>query len=65
MIEGDSYFDRSMVIQHRTALEKERQELEMLDVNKGPATGGAPPRIPSEKRISDTDDAEYGDGGNQ
>ncbi|MGH9820195.1 MAG: amidohydrolase family protein, partial [Pyrinomonadaceae bacterium] len=65
MIEGEVYFDRAKDIQKRAEMAKERQELEKLDVNKAPGTGGTPPRIPSEKRISDTDDAETGDGGNQ
>lgn len=66
MIEGEVYFDRTKDIQNRATLAKEREELEKLDVNKAPGTGGAPPRVPTEKRRSDTDDAEYGDdGGNQ
>ncbi|MEP6850931.1 MAG: amidohydrolase [Acidobacteriota bacterium] len=65
MIEGETYFDRTKDIQNRAAMQKEREDLEKLDVNKGPATGGAPPRIPTEKVKTDTDDAEYGDGGNQ
>ncbi|MEP7074418.1 MAG: amidohydrolase family protein [Acidobacteriota bacterium] len=65
MIEGETYFDRTKDIQNRAAMQKEREELEKLDINKGPATGGAPPRIPTEKVKSDTDDAENGDGGNR
>ncbi|HNU06943.1 MAG TPA: amidohydrolase family protein [Pyrinomonadaceae bacterium] len=58
-IEGDVYFDRAKDIAQRTVLEKERQELEKLDVNK-PANGGGttPNRVPSERRISDRDDAD-------
>jgi imidazolonepropionase-like amidohydrolase len=67
MIEGEVFFDRKEDMQRRDALQKEREALEKLDVNK-PPTGGAPttpPRIPSEKRLGERDDAEYTDGGNQ
>ena len=65
MIEGEVYFDRAKDIQKRADMAKEREELEKLDVNKAPGSGGTQPKIPAEKRISDTDDAEFGDGGNQ
>jgi len=65
MIEGDVYFDRGKDLQTRTELAKEREELEKLDVNKGPASGGTQPKIPSEKRMEERDDAEFGDGGNR
>ena len=65
MIEGDVYFDRANDLQRRTELAKEREELEKLDVNKGPASGGTQPKIPSEKRMEERDDAEFGDGGNR
>jgi len=65
MIEGEVYFDRAKDQQVRADLAKEREELEKLDVNKAPGTGGAPPRIPSEKRRAERDEAEYGDGGNE
>jgi hypothetical protein len=65
MIEGEIYFDRARDIQKRTDLAKEREMLEKLDVNKAPASGGTPPRVPTEKRRGDRDDAEYGDGGNR
>ena len=66
MIEGEVYFDRAKDIQNRAAMAKEREELEKLDVNRAPSTGGAPPRIPTEKLKTERDDAEYGDdGGNQ
>jgi imidazolonepropionase-like amidohydrolase len=64
MIEGEVYFDRSKDIQKRAELEKERQELEKLDVNKTPGSGATQPKIPSEKRQSERDEAEFGDGGN-
>jgi hypothetical protein len=62
MIEGEIYFDRAKDIQNRATLAKEREELEKLDVNKAPGTGGTPPRIPSEKRETHSDDDEFGDG---
>lgn len=65
MIEGEVYFDRSKDIQMRADLAKEREQLEKLDVNKAPGTGGTAPRIPSEKRQAERDEAEYGDGGNR
>ena len=68
MIEGQVYFDRSKDIQMRADLAKERETLEKLDVNRAPAGGGGTqPRIPSEKRRAERDEAEYGDGdgGNQ
>jgi imidazolonepropionase-like amidohydrolase len=65
IIEGDTYFDRSKDIQMREQLAKERQELEKLDVNKAPSSGGTQPRVPAEKRQAERDEAEYGDGGNQ
>jgi hypothetical protein len=49
----------------RADLAKEREQLEKLDVNKAPGTGGTAPRIPSEKRQAERDEAEYGDGGNR
>ena len=65
MIEGEIYFDRAKDITKRAELEKEREALEKLDVNKPPGSGGTSPTIPKEKRQADRDDAEYGDGGNQ
>jgi imidazolonepropionase-like amidohydrolase len=65
MIEGEIYFDRSKDIAQRAALEKERQELERLDVNKPSGGGTTQPRIPSEKRTEERDEAEYGSGGNE
>jgi adenine deaminase len=65
LIEGKTYFDRSKDLQMRAQLAKERETLEKMDVNKAPATGGTPPRVPSEKRQEDRDEAEYGDGGNR
>ena len=61
LIEGDVYFDRTKDVQMRADLQKEREALEKLDMNKAPGSGGTPPKIPSEKRRGDRDDAEYGD----
>ena len=65
MIEGVVYFDRTKDIQNRADLAKEREQLEKLDMNKAPASGGTSPRVPTERRQAERDDAEYGDGGNQ
>ncbi len=62
MIEGEVLFDRSKDIAMRDEMKKEREALEKLDVNKAPASGGTSPKIPTEKRQADRDDA---DGGNQ
>lgn len=65
MIEGEVYFDRNKDIAKRAELEKERTELEKMDANKAPGSGGTPPKVPSEKRIADRDDADQTDGGNR
>lgn len=66
IIEGETFFDRAKDIQKRADLAKEREELEKLDVNKPPSAGGTQPRVPSERRVEERDDAEFGnDGGNQ
>ena len=65
LIEGETYFDRAKDAQMRTDMAKERETLEKLDINKPPAAGGGPPRVPTERRRGDRDDAEYGDGGNK
>ncbi|HCA57080.1 MAG TPA: amidohydrolase, partial [Blastocatellia bacterium] len=49
MIEGVVYFDRKADIERRGLLAKEREELEKLDINKAPGSGGAAPRIPTER----------------
>ncbi|HXF42934.1 MAG TPA: amidohydrolase [Pyrinomonadaceae bacterium] len=61
MIEGEIYFDRSADILRRADLAKEREELEKLDVNRPPASGGSQPRIPMERRPGERDDAEFVD----
>ncbi len=61
LIEGDTYFDRNKDIQARAGLQKEREALEKMDINKAPGSGGTQPKIPAEKRRGDKDEAEYGD----
>ncbi|HEY0429701.1 MAG TPA: amidohydrolase [Pyrinomonadaceae bacterium] len=63
LIEGEVFFDRVKDELSRTALQKERETLEKLDVNKPPTSGATSPQIPRERRQSDRDEAE--DGGNQ
>ena len=58
LVEGEVYFDRAIDIQKRAELAKEREALEKLDVNKAPASGGTSPRIPTEQRIKDRDEAD-------
>lgn len=66
MIEGEVYFDRAQDIQRRSLIAKEREELEKLDVNKAPGSGGTQPARPAERRVEERDEAEHGEiGGNQ
>jgi imidazolonepropionase-like amidohydrolase len=65
MIEGEVFFDRAADIQRRTLLAKEREELEKLDVNRAPATGGGAPARPAERRQAERDEADHVDGGNR
>lgn len=65
LIEGEVFFDRTADSKKRELLAKEREELEKLDVNRPPGTGGTPPRVPAERVRGERDDAEYGDGDNQ
>ena len=68
MIEGEIYFDRQQDLIKRGELQKEREALEKLDVNRPPgagAPGTTAPALPKEKRQAEHDDAEYGDGGNR
>jgi len=64
IIEGEVYFDRAKDKTMRTDLAKERETLEKLDMNRAPGTGGAPPRVPTERLRGDLDDADR-DGGNR
>jgi imidazolonepropionase-like amidohydrolase len=66
MIEGETFFDRARDILNRPNLAKERETLEKMDVNRSPSSGATTqPRIPSEKRQADRDEADGRDGGNQ
>lgn len=63
MIEGEVYFDIAKDKEMRAAMEKERQELEKAEPNKG--SGTAPPPIPKERRKAHHDDADgHKNGGN-
>lgn len=67
LVEGEILFDRAKDVLMRTELAKERETLEKLDVNRAPGTGGTPPRVPTERRNGDRDDADHVviDGGNK
>ncbi len=65
LIEGDVYFDRAADAKMRTDVAKEREALEKLEINRAPATGGGPPRVPADRRRGDRDEAETWDGGNK
>lgn len=65
VVEGEVVFDRSRDILNRPALAREREMLEKMDVNKAPGSGGAAPRVPTEKRQAERDEADAKDGGNQ
>jgi len=60
MIEGEVYFDRGKDLTRRAELQKERETLEKLDVNRPSGSGGTPPARPSEYRQEDLDEAEGG-----
>lgn len=65
MIEGQVFFDRSKDKANRALLAKEREDLEKLDVNRPPSSGGTAPARPAERRVEDRDDADREDvGGN-
>ncbi|MEJ7863078.1 MAG: amidohydrolase family protein [Pyrinomonadaceae bacterium] len=69
MIDGEVYFDRNKDVQKRADLQKERETLEKMDINRAPASGGANttlPVVPREKREAHRDDADsIKDGGNK
>ena len=66
IIDGETFFDRNQDIARRADLARERETLEKADANRPPTSGGTQPRIPSEKRRAERDEAEYGDdGGNR
>ncbi len=58
LVEGEILFDRAKDAQMRTDMAKEREALEKLDVNRAPGAGGTPPRVPTERRRGDRDEAE-------
>ena len=58
MIEGEVFFDRAQDKLNRALIAKEREELEKLDVNRAPGTGGTTPARPADRRIKDRDEAE-------
>jgi imidazolonepropionase-like amidohydrolase len=58
IIEGDVYFDRAQDKAGRAALAAERAELEKLDQNKAPGSGGTSPRAPTERLRGDLDEAD-------
>lgn len=62
-VDGEVLFDRAKDISNRALLEKERQDLEKLEVNRAPGQGqpSTPPAIPRERKKADLDDAEEGD----
>ena len=64
LIEGEIYFDRAKDSARRAEMTKEREELEKLEINKAPGTGGTQPRVPSEKRLEDRDEASLAEGEN-
>jgi imidazolonepropionase-like amidohydrolase len=64
MIEGEIYFDIAKDKEMRAAMEKERQELEKAEPNRG--SGTAPPPIPRERREGHRDNADgHTKGGNK
>jgi imidazolonepropionase-like amidohydrolase len=62
IIEGDVYFDRANDRVKRAELAKEKADLEKLDINRAPGSGGTPPRVPTERNNGDYHANE--DGGN-
>lgn len=64
MIEGVVYFDRGRDVLRRQEIAREREALEKMEMNKAPGAGGTAPRVPSEKRIEERDEADHGNGGN-
>lgn len=66
LIEGEIFFDRAQDILNRQQLAKERDDLQKLDMNKAPGSGGTPPARPAERRVEDRDEHELdGIGGNR
>ncbi|MDM7923579.1 MAG: amidohydrolase family protein [Pyrinomonadaceae bacterium] len=65
MIEGVVYFDRNDDRAKRELLAKEREQLEKMDVNAAPASGGAAPRVPRERLSGEHDHLADVVGGNR
>lgn len=65
MIEGEVFFDRTQDRANQALIAKEREELEKLDVNRAPGSGGTAPARPAERRLADRDEADRDNGGNQ
>jgi imidazolonepropionase-like amidohydrolase len=55
MIEGEVYFDRAADLANRSLMAKQREELEKLEMNRAPGSGGASPRVPAERIRGDRD----------
>ncbi|MEJ7714074.1 MAG: amidohydrolase [Pyrinomonadaceae bacterium] len=49
-VDGEVFFDRQTDLARRTELERERVELEKIEANRAPASGGAPPLAPVERK---------------
>lgn len=67
MIEGETFFDRGRDVSTRTSLERERRELENMEMNKAPGAGtpgATQPRIPTERREAHHDHADETEGEN-
>jgi adenine deaminase len=58
MIDGEFFFERSRDLLRRQEFARERETLEKMDVNKAPTTGGTQPRVPTEQRVKDRDEAD-------
>ncbi|HEX8735795.1 MAG TPA: amidohydrolase family protein [Pyrinomonadaceae bacterium] len=58
MIDGEFYFERSRDLLRRQEFARERETLEKMDVNRAPTTGGTQPRVPTEQRVKDRDEAD-------
>jgi imidazolonepropionase-like amidohydrolase len=64
MIEGVVFFDRGRDVLRRAEIAREREALEKMEMNKAPGAGGTSPRVPSERRIEERDEADLLGGGN-
>jgi imidazolonepropionase-like amidohydrolase len=55
-VDGEIFFDREQDLARRPELERERQQLEQLEVNRPPAEGGTPPPAPRRRPANSHDD---------